>query len=260
MLPDMKLATWNVNSIAVRMPRIIEFLRLHQPDVLCVQETKTTEAAFPHEALAAEGYHAVDNSTGRWTGVAIIARSSLSFAGVVKGLPDDPTPEDGRWIEADVAGIRVISVYVPNGRTLEDPMYLVKLRFLEAMAGRARDLTGTPLVITGDFNIAPADLDVYDPPAFVGSTHVSEPERERLRAILDTGLHDAFRRVAPDVVQYTWWDYRAGHFHKGFGMRIDLALVTPDLADRIVTCGIDRNFRKGPKPSDHAPVLLELDL
>jgi exodeoxyribonuclease-3 len=175
-------------------------------------------------------------------------------------LPDDPAPEDGRWIEADVGGVRVVSVYVPNGRTLEDPMYAVKLAFLEGMALRAREFAGTPLVIAGDYNIAPADLDVYDPAAFIGGTHVSEPERERLRAILDGGLLDAYRCVAPEAVQYTWWDYRAGHFHKGFGLRIDLALVSNDLAARLVVCGIDRDFRKGPKPSDHAPLIFEFDL
>ena len=257
MLAAMKLATWNVNSIGMRMPRIVEFLRLHQPDVLCVQETKTTEAAFPHEALAAEGYVAADNSSGRWAGVAVIARSELGLQNVVRGLPDDPIPEDARWVEADVAGVRVVSVYVPNGRTLDDPMYGVKLAFLEAMARRADELAGTSLIIAGDYNIAPADLDVYDPVAFIGGTHVSEPERERLRAILDRGLLDAYRCVAPETVQYTWWDYRAGHFHKGFGLRIDLALVSHDLASRLITCGIDRDFRKGKKPSDHAPVLIE---
>ncbi|MBM3139389.1 MAG: exodeoxyribonuclease III [Chloroflexi bacterium] len=255
----MKLATWNVNSVNARLPRVLEFLETHGPDVVCLQETKCEEAAFPHEALAAAGYRAVDHSTGRWAGVAILARADGAPAAEARGLPGSPVPEEGRWIEATVGGVRVASVYVINGRALDDPMYGAKLAFLDAMARRAAELAGSPLVVCGDFNIAPADIDVYDPAAFAGATHVSEPERERLRAILATGLVDGFRRVAPDTVQHTWWDYRAGHFHKGMGLRIDLVLASEGLAGRLRSCGIDRDFRKGPKPSDHAPVLAEFE-
>ena len=151
-------------------------------------------------------------------------------------------------------------MYVINGRTLDDPAYAAKLRFLDAMHARLSELiTAGPLVVAGDFNIAPADMDVYDPASFVGGTHVSAAERDRLRGMLDLGLVDAYRHLHPTEVGYTWWDYRAGHFHKRMGLRIDLILVSKALARGIVRCGIDRTFRKGPRPSDHAPLLLQLE-
>ncbi len=253
----MKLATWNVNSVRARLPRLIEFLELHEPDVVCLQETKTAEGAFPAGELRAAGYLSADYSGGRWAGVAILAREDHTIEGVSHGLPGTPLPEEARWIEASVAGLRAVSVYVVNGRALDDPMYEAKLTFLEAMADRAAKLSGEPLAIAGDFNIAPADLDVYDPEAFAGATHVSAAEREHLAALLDTGLVDAFRAVEPETVQHTWWDYRQGHFHRGMGLRIDLALVSAELAGRLRSAGIDRDFRKGTKPSDHAPLLFE---
>lgn len=257
----MKIATWNVNSIKARLPRLVEFLDVHAPDVVCLQETKSTPEAFPHDELAAAGYHAADASGGRWAGVAVLARSDLEIIDVASGLPGSPVPDEARWIEATVGGVRAISVYVVNGRALDDPMYEAKLAFLDAMARRCEELRRAEselIVLTGDFNIAPADVDVYDPVAFEGATHVSEPERARLNALLDTGLIDAYRAVEPEAVQHTWWDYRQGHFHRGMGLRIDLALVSRELGPRIRACGIDRDFRKGPKPSDHAPLLLEL--
>jgi exodeoxyribonuclease III len=256
----MLLATWNVNSLKARLPRVLEFLEVHQPDALCLQETKVTSDAFPHLDVQAAGYHAVEHSSGRWTGVAILVRDgvSLDAESVVRGLPGEPLTEDARWIEATVDGIRVVSVYVVNGRTLDDPMFAHKLTFLDAMERRLRALAGTPYVVSGDFNIAPADIDVYDPAALEGATHVTPEERERLARLLDTGCVDAYRHLEPEAVQHTWWDYRGGNFHRGLGMRIDLALVSEDLAPRLVRCGIDRDFRKGPKPSDHAPVLVEL--
>jgi exodeoxyribonuclease-3 len=154
--------------------------------------------------------------------------------------------------------VRVASVYVPNGRTPDSPFYADKLRFLEAMAERIRALSGTDFLVAGDFNVCPTDLDVYDPAAFVGETHVTAPERERFSALLDAGAVDAFRSLRPDEPGFTWWDYRAGHFHKKMGLRIDAVLLAPSLAERLAECGIDRNFRKGPKPSDHAPLLAEL--
>jgi exodeoxyribonuclease-3 len=236
---------------------LLEFLEQHRPDIVCLQETKVAANAFPHAELAAAGYHAADHSAGRWAGVAILAPVEHAFDDVAGGLPGSPVPEEARWVEATVEGVRVVSVYVINGRALDDPMYEAKLAFLDAMAERARALAGRPLAIAGDFNIAPADIDVWDPAAFEGATHVSEPERERLRAILATGLQDAFRVVEPDLVQHSWWDYRQGHFHRGMGLRIDLALVSPELASRLRAAGFDREFRKGRKPSDHAPVLFE---
>ena len=253
----MKLATWNVNSVRARLPRLIEFLDQHRPDAVCLQETKVDAEAFPHEELAVAGYHAADHSGGRWAGVAVVARAELALDDVAAGLPGSPLPDEARWVEATVQGVRVVSVYVINGRALDDPMYEAKLAFLEAMAARARELAGQPLVICGDFNIAPEDVDVWDPAAFEGATHVSAPERERLRALLATGLEDAFRVVEPELVQHTWWDYRGGNFHRGLGLRIDLALVSPDLASRLRAAGMDRDFRKGTKPSDHAPMLFQ---
>jgi exodeoxyribonuclease III len=252
----MKLATWNVNSLKVRMPRVLELLELHAPDVLLLQETKCEDEAFPTLELEAAGYQAVHHSAGRWAGVAILSREQP--ADVVSGLSGEPTEDEARWIEATVDGIRVISVYVPNGRAPDTPTYHDKLRFLEAMADRIGELSGAPLVVAGDFNVCPTDLDVYDPAAFVGSTHVTPAERERFRALLDAGTVDAYRELHADEPGFTWWDYRQGHFHRKLGLRIDAHLVSKPLAGRIEACGIDRNFRKGTKPSDHAPLLLEL--
>ncbi|MEX2446811.1 MAG: exodeoxyribonuclease III [Dehalococcoidia bacterium] len=255
----MKIATWNVNSVKMRVPRILEFLALHRPDVLLLQETKSTDDAFPHLALAEGGYTAVTHGVGAWAGVAIVVPEGTAVQDVERGLPDAPLPTEARWIEGTVGDLRVASVYVINGRTLDDPMYEAKLGFLDAMAARVEALAGQPLIVAGDFNIAPEDLDVYAPEAFVASTHVSPEERERLAAIQARGgLVDAYRHCEPERVQFTWWDYRAGHFHKGLGLRIDLALVSHGIASRIASCGIDRDFRKGPKPSDHAPLILEL--
>lgn len=249
----MKITTWNVNSIKARLPRLLEFLDTHAPDVVCLQETKSSPEQFPHEPLAEAGYVAADHSKGRWAGVAILSPRSKAPTDMRLGLPGTPLPDDARWIEATVEGIRFVSVYVVNGRSLEDPMYDTKLAFLDAMAARVKTLAAEPLVVTGDFNIAPADVDVWDPARLEGGTHVSDAERARLRAILDAGVVDAFRALHPEEVGFTWWDYRAGHFHRGMGLRIDLTLVSPDLARRVTSCGIDRSFRKGPKPSDHAP-------
>ena len=262
-MAGMLLATWNVNSLKARLPRVLEFLDIHRPDVLCLQETKASLDSFPHSDLKGAGYVAVDHSGGRWAGVAILAPAEHAPTDVQRGLPAEPRPDEARWIEATVQvngeALRVASVYVPNGRALTDPAYLDKLAFLDAMADRAAALAGRPLFLAGDLNVAPADLDVYSPAAFVGSTHTSEAERARLDAVLATGLVDTFRALEPRTQQFTWWDYRAGHFHKNMGLRIDLGLLSHDLAARCRRCGIDRSFRKGTKPSDHAPLLLELE-
>ncbi|MFZ0385718.1 MAG: exodeoxyribonuclease III [Solirubrobacteraceae bacterium] len=257
----MRVVTWNVNSLKVRMPRVLELLEQHQPDVLCLQETKCNPGAFPELELQASGYESVDASGGRWAGVAILARKNGSPAlrEPQHGLPGDPVPDEARWVEATAAGIRFASVYVPNGRTLDSPEYPRKLAFLEAMARRIAELQARgPLIVCGDMNIAPADADVYDPAAFVGGTHVSAPERDHLTAILEAGMVDAYRALHPAEVQFTWWDYRAGNFHKGIGLRIDLALVSASLAPRLIACGIYRDYRKGHKPSDHAPLVVDL--
>lgn len=255
----MRLVTWNVNSLRVRLPRVLEFLAEHRPDVLCLQETKTEASGFPHAELAEAGYVAADHSGGRWAGVAIVARAELGVADPAVGLPGEPAQDESRWIEATVAGLRVASVYVPNGRELASEWYAAKLEFLAAMARRVGELrdAAAPLVVAGDMNVAPADLDVYDPAAFVTSTHTSEPERSALRAVEQAGLVDAYRRLHPDEVGYTWWDYRQGHFHRGLGLRIDLILASPEIADGLTRVGIERDYRKGTKPSDHVPLVAD---
>jgi exodeoxyribonuclease III len=259
-LRPVRVVTWNVNSLKMRMPRILQFAEQHRPDVMCLQETKANSDAFPSLELEDAGYRAVHRSGGRWAGVALLAREELTIEDPVLSLPGDPVPEEARWCEATVDGVRFASVYVPNGRSLDSPEYPRKLAFLDAMAARVAELGGRfdRMLVAGDMNIAPADLDVYDPAGFEGGTHVSGAERDRLRAMLDGGMVDAYRALHPDEVGYTWWDYRAGNFHKGLGLRIDLALVSRALAERLQGCGIDRDYRKGTKPSDHAPLLVEL--
>lgn len=250
----MLLATWNVNSLKARLPRVLEFLGEHQPDALLLQETKVEDEAFPAAELREAGYESVHHSRGRWAGVAILARGEAPSEPCA-GLEGEPAADEARWIEATVAGVRLASVYVPNGREIGTPVFEDKLRFLDAMADRV----GACEVVAGDFNVCPADLDVYDPAAFVGSTHVTEDERSRFRALLETGKVDAFRSLHPDEPGFTWWDYRQGHFHRKLGLRIDAFLLSPELAGRLRECGIDRTYRKGPKPSDHAPLLARLD-
>jgi exodeoxyribonuclease-3 len=254
------LVTWNVNSLRARMPRVLEMLEWHAPDVVCLQETKCAPDTFPETELAEAGYRAVHHSGGQWAGVAILARSPLSLTESRLGLPGEAAVHEARWCEATVEGIRVASAYVPNGRALDSPEFPRKLTFLDAIADRAAAQDpATPLLIAGDLNIAPADEDVYDPTVFLGSTHVSPEERGRLQAILERGqLVDAYRHLYPDTPQFTWWDYRAGSFHKGLGMRIDLVLLGRALAARLEQCWIDRDLRKGVKPSDHAPLLVQL--
>jgi len=256
-----KLVTWNVNSLKMRLPRVLELLAEHAPDVLCLQETKCEAAAFPDDELAIAGYHAVHHSAGRWAGVAIVARRELELRDPLAGLPGELRAGEARWIEATVAGLRVASVYVPNGRELGTPTFDEKLAFLDAIAGRVGALRAAhePVVVGGDFNVAPADIDVYDPEAFVGATHVTAEERRRLEAAIAAGgLVDAYRELHPDELQHTWWDYRQGHFHRGLGLRIDLVLVGETLAGRLAACAIARDYRKGSKPSDHAPLVVEL--
>ena len=253
----MRLVTWNVNSLRARLPRVLELVAQHAPDVLCLQETKVEPGQFPHDELREAGYEAVDLSGGRWCGVAVAARTGLGLEQAQRGLPGEPDPAEARYVEARVAGVAVASVYVPNGRAVDSVWYEDKLRFLAALASHARSRR-PPFVIAGDVNVCPTDLDVYEPSALAGETHVTARERAALAEVVEAGLVDAFRHVHPDVVQYTWWDYRAGNFHKNLGLRIDLALVSPDLATRIVRCGMERDYRKGARPSDHAPLLLDL--
>lgn len=258
----MRIVTWNVNSLRARLPRVQELLEQHRPDVVLLQETKVSAEQFPHEELAALGYHGVDASGGQWCGVAILARTDLAIHEPTSELFGNPLPSEARWIEATIDGIRFASVYVVNGREIGHDMYFMKLEFLEAMAARAGDLRAeaVPTIIAGDMNVCPTDLDAWDPAAMAGATHVSPAERKALAAVLEQGdLVDAHvHRWGPDAQQFTWWDYRAGAFHKNMGLRIDHHLVSRDLAGGIADVRILRELRKGTKPSDHVP--LELDL
>jgi exodeoxyribonuclease III len=249
-----KIATWNVNSLTARWPRVEGWLAERAPDVLLIQETKQTDAKFPFAQIAAAGYEAVHYGQGQWNGVAVISRVGIEAPS--RGFGDgDP---EARIIGATCAGVRVYSCYVPNGRALDHPHYQYKLAWL----ARLRDLVashdpGAPLVVGGDFNVAPTDLDCYDPSVFAGATHVSEPERAAMRSLESAGLVDLTRRFHPDEALYTWWDYRNGAFHRGWGLRIDLLYADAALAARATASYVDRDARKGEKPSDHAPVVGE---
>ena len=256
----MLIATWNVNSLKVRLPRVEEWLGYAQPDVLLLQETKLADSAFPALAFGALGYETAHHGQGQWNGVAVLSRVGLTD--VVAGFGDDDEPDrDARIIWATCGGVRVASVYVPNGRALDDDHYVYKLAWLERLRARlvAEHDPSEPLVIGGDYNIAPTDDDVWDRKVFEGSTHVSEPEREALRALQDWGLQDTFRLRHPEPGLYTYWDYRAGAFHKKMGMRIDLLLATRPVAEAMTFTLMDRQARKGTQPSDHAPLLIDVD-
>jgi exodeoxyribonuclease-3 len=257
----MLCVTWNVNSLKARRERVLELLELHRPEIVCLQETKVEPAAFPHKELAAAGYEAVAHSAGRWAGVAVLARTGLDLEDAERGLRGEAAPEEARWVEATVGGLRVISAYVPNGRALGTEAFEQKLLFLAAAAERVAELRESqPVLLCGDMNVCPTDRDVYDPSAFAGSTHVTPEERGALESVAERGgLVDCFRALHPEEPGFTWWDYRQGHFHRKLGLRIDLALLSSSATGRLRECGIDRNFRKGPKPSDHAPLLVELD-
>ncbi|HXZ99125.1 MAG TPA: exodeoxyribonuclease III [Candidatus Binatia bacterium] len=258
----MRLATWNVNSITARLPRLLAWLGEAQPDVVCLQETKVADALFPRQEITGLGYQVASHGLGRWNGVAILSRAGL--ADVAAGLPGEPGAPDpeARAVAATCGGVRVWSVYVPNGRALDSPQYEYKLAWLAALrnAIAAELATGARrLVSCGDFNIAPTDDDVWDPAVFAGATHVSPPERAAFGELLDLGLSD-LRPRALKGRPFTYWDYRAGMFHKGEGMRIDLVLLSEALAGRVADAYVDREARKGSLPSDHAPVVVDLDL
>ena len=254
----MRLATWNVNSVTARLPRLVEWLGTVAPDIVCLQETKVAE--FPEKEVTDLGYAVAHYGNGRWNGVAVLSKVGLEDVETgFEGMPGYPDPEP-RAIGATCGGIRVWSVYVPNGRTVDDPHYEYKLRWLEALrASLVPKLgAGAQLVVCGDFNVAPTDDDVWDPQAFVGATHVTGPERQALAALLDAGLVDVVPRPMKGPHPFTYWDYRAGNFHKDLGMRIDLVYATAALADRITGAYIDREARKGKGPSDHAPIVVDL--
>jgi exodeoxyribonuclease-3 len=256
-----RLVTWNVNSLKARQERVEQWLAECQPDVVCMQETKLADTAFPTMAFSALGYESAHHGEGRWNGVSIISRVGLDD--VVFGFADgEPADPEARLLTATCDGVRVMSAYVPNGRALDHEHYQYKLAWLERLRAHldaVADPTGD-VALCGDFNIAPADRDVWDAAALVDATHVSVPEREALQRLLDWGLTDVFRDRYPDTDRlFSWWDYRAGNFHKGIGMRIDLVLGSASFAERVRWALIDRNARKGKQPSDHAPLVVDLE-
>ena len=259
----MRIVTWNVNSLRARLGRVERWLAMFEPDVVCLQETKLTDSAFPTGVFTALGYESFHHGQGRWNGVAILSRVGLEdpMAGFGPNIEADP---DARLAWATCSGVRVASCYVPNGRALDNDHYRYKLSWLDRLQD-ALDAQADPaelLAVCGDFNIAPDDRDVHDPDAFACATHVSEPERRRLTALHDWGLTDLFRIHHQRGGLFSWWDYRAGSFYKRIGMRIDLLLGSAPLAQACRFTLIDRNERKGPRadpPSDHAPVFADID-
>jgi exodeoxyribonuclease-3 len=257
----MRVATWNVNSVKQRVPRLLPWLDERQPDVVCLQETKLADDAFDKllgAELSSRGYAVALNGEAQWNGVAILSRVGLDE--VVVGLADAPGFPDpeARAVSATCAGIRVHSVYVPNGRIPDSEHYQYKLAWLAALQAV---LSAGPAaaIVSGDMNIAPADIDVFDPAAYVGQTHVTPPERAALASLQSLGLRDVVRDRWPTERVFTYWDYRAGMFHQDLGMRIDLVLATAEVADRVQAAWVDRQARKGTRPSDHAPVSVDLD-
>jgi exodeoxyribonuclease-3 len=268
----MRVATWNVNSLKARLERVLPWLERARPDVLLMQETKLADADAPAEAFRDAGYELAHHGEGRWNGVAIASRVGIADVVTNFGQPlrpartedagDDEPLAEARMIAASCGGVRVVSVYAPNGRTVDSIFYQAKLAWFDRLARWLAEAAkpSEPLVVGGDLNVAPADIDVWDPQACHGGTHVSPPERKAFARLAEWGLVDIYRRQHPEPERYTWWDYRAGNFHKNFGMRIDHLLVSAPLAARAVWTEIDREARKGkPLPSDHAPLVLDLD-
>ena len=254
----MRIATWNVNSLNARLSRVEEWIEYAQPDVLCMQETKLADTAFPAMAFSALGYESAAHGDGRWNGVAIVSRVGLDD--VARGFGGDVDEQGCRLVAAACGGVRVHSVYVPNGREVGGEFYAAKLAWLEELRSYLDRTTSPsdPVAVCGDFNIAPDDRDIYDRAALEGSTHITEPERQALQAIEARGLVDVFRLLYQQAGLFSWWDYRAGNFHKHLGMRIDLILLSKELAESSSYALIDRNARKGKLPSDHAPVFVDV--
>jgi len=268
----LRIATWNVNSLRARLEKVTWWLARARPDVLLMQETKLADADAPADVFREAGYELVHHGEGRWNGVAIASRVGATDVVTNFGAPlrpsatpdvgDDEPLAEARMVSAVCGGVRVVSLYAPNGRVVDSPFYRAKLQWYERLARWLREAVKPTdaLVLGGDYNVAPADADVWDPTACHGGTHVSEPERRAFAALCEWGLVDAYRAHSAEPGRYTWWDYRAGNFHKNFGMRIDHLLVSQPVAGRVVWAEIDREARKGkPVPSDHAPLVIDLD-
>jgi len=255
----MLIATWNVNSLRVRLPHLRDWLAANPVDVIALQETKLDDPDFPRDEIEALGLRVAFSGQRTYNGVALLARDEL--ADVVAGIPGFPD-EQKRVLAATIGGVRVIDLYVPNGQAVGSDKYQYKLRWLAALRDYvAAELARHPrLIVLGDFNIAPEDRDVHDPKAWEGSVHVSEPERAALRALLETGLEDCFRRFEQPEKSYSWWDYRMMAFRRNAGLRIDLILASSALAQKCGACHIDKAPRKLERPSDHAPVVARFDI
>ncbi len=255
----MRVATWNVNGIRARLDRVLEWIEAREPDLVALQELKTDDENFPYDELRKTGLFVLAHCQKSWNGVALLSKEKPVL--IEEGLPGF---EDmgARLVAADVGGIRAVSVYVPNGREVGHEDFGRKLAWLSGL----RDYLAATfdpedrLLVAGDFNVAPEDIDSYDPEGLAGTIFHTGEERAALAKLLDWGLVDAFRHANPGLQFFTWWDYRGGNFHKNLGLRIDLLLVTEPLADRIESVWVDRDFRKGPKPSDHAPVVADISL
>ncbi len=257
----MRIATWNVNSVKQRLPRLLPWLDQRKPDVVCLQETKLADDAFDEllsDELSGRGYAFAAHGEAAWNGVAILSRVGLDdVVNGIAGAPGFPNPE-ARAVSATCDGVRVVSVYVPNGRTPGSDHYQYKLAWLAALRDAVAD-GPKDVIVCGDMNIAPTDEDVFDPEAYVGQTHVTPPERAALADLEAVGLHDVVRDHWPDKRVFTYWDYRAGMFHQDLGMRIDLVLAGGTVPGRVKAAWVDRQARKGSGPSDHAPVIVDLD-
>jgi len=255
----MKLATWNVNSLKVRLPQVLDWAGKHRPDVLCLQETKLQNDRFPAAEIRAAGYEPLANGQKTYNGVAILARAAAADAvTAIPGFPD----EQKRVLAATIGGVRVICAYVPNGESVESDKYQYKLKWLAAFSGWLKDeLSRHPrLAVLGDFNVAPEDRDVYDPQAWAGQVLFSAPERDAFKSLLAAGFRDAFRLFEQPERSFTWWDYRMNAFRRKMGLRIDHILLSEEPAKHCTACTIDIEPRKSERPSDHAPVIAELNL
>jgi exodeoxyribonuclease-3 len=256
-----KIATWNVNSIRSRLDQLTAWLARAAPDVICMQETKVEDDLFPHDALGEVGYRAVISGQKTYNGVAIAAKFGLAIEDVKKGLGGDETDDHKRFIAATIEGVRIVDVYVPNGQSVGTPAFAYKLAWLDRLLAElpAHSAPTGQLVVCGDFNVAPEPIDVYDPKKWEGQVLFTPEERAKLQKLLDWGLVDAFRaQHAGEAGLYSWWDYRMGAFKRNRGLRIDLALCTRPLFERVKSVTIDKRPRELERPSDHAPVVVEI--
>jgi exodeoxyribonuclease-3 len=262
-LVTVRIITWNVNSIRAREGRLEAVLRRWTPDVVCLQETKIADDRFPRAAVDALGYDLATFGRGPYNGVAILARTELT--GIERGFATDPVATEPRVLSATAGGLRIVNLYAVNGKAVDDPAYVTKLAWFDALNAWLRSTLdpAEALLVLGDFNVAPEDRDAHDPELWRGQNLASEPERERVRDLLRWGLVDLLRHQGDGPGPFTWWDYRAGAFHRGWGLRLDLALATKPVAERCTSVRIDRDERKPStgegKPSDHAPLIVDLD-